>query len=85
MAKEKRRKFFKTVVQVTILSEDKPVGPNMELDQIHYAITDGDCSGDCKVVSQKQVSGKKMAMLLTEQGSDPGFFNLDENGKKLEE
>jgi hypothetical protein len=85
MTKEKNRKFYKTIIQITILSEDHPVGSGMELSAINNAITDGDCSGACELIQEKQVCAGRMAKLLVEQGSDPGFFGLDEDGKEVEE
>ena len=83
--KKTKKKYWKTVIEVTVLSEDKPVGEGLELDDIHYEITEGHCSGDIVIKSQKQVCAKTMAKLLESQGSDPGFFQLDEDGKELED
>jgi hypothetical protein len=83
--KKEKPKFFKTVIQVTILSEDEPIGADLDLHQICDEITYGDCSGISKVISTEKLCGKRAAKLLIEQGSDPEFFNLDKNGNKLED
>lgn len=54
--------------------------------QVANDIMDGDCSGKATTMVENQVvSGKRMAKLLQEQGSDPEFFQLDENGNDLED
>lgn len=78
-----KRKFYKTVVQVTVLSE----GPleNCGLEEIDYAITNGDCSGHVEEVSSTELNGKQAADALAQQASDPGFFNLTEKGEDSDE
>jgi len=76
------RKFFKTILQVEILSEDCPFDSE-NLSEVHRAITDGACSGVVTTVSQQQLTGRQMAHHLIQQDSDPEFFQLDENGKDL--
>ena len=68
------RKYYKTIIQVEVLSED-PYN-YIGLNELHYDITDGGCSGKTSVISSETLSGKQMAKALKEQGSDPGFFNL---------
>jgi hypothetical protein len=72
------KKFYRTVIEIEVLSEE-PVSFS-ELDEIHYAITQGHCSGDWIVNSQSEVTPKHMAQLLIAQGSDPEFLGLDEDG-----
>jgi predicted metal-binding protein len=76
-----KRKFYKTVYQVTVLSEE-PV--NFEsLTDIAAAITDGDCSGEYTTTSSETINGKQAADALKAQRSDPGFFMLDDDGNNL--
>ena len=78
-----KRKFYKTVLQVEVLSEDTPI--NCEnLDQVGYAITEGDCSGVVRTVSTVKMTGAQAAKALQEQGSDPEFFGLDSEGNEVE-
>lgn len=77
-------KYYRTVFYVEVLSQDNPTG-NLEIDGIAAAITGGDCSGDLKVVSVQEVTGPEMAELLVAQGSDPGFFQLDDAGRSIYE
>jgi hypothetical protein len=79
-----KRKFFRTVVTIEILSEDEPFDTD-DLGAIAGAIDSGPCSGSVKVVSVDEVDGGHMAKLLQEQASDPEFFQLDSEGNDLEE
>ena len=77
-------KFYRTVVQVEILSEEPYESSNLE--QMAEDTDTGDCSGMVTdVVRNEEVDGKKMAELLRAQGSDPGFFQIDEDGKSTED
>ena len=79
-----KRKFYRTVVQIEILSDEPYEGD--DLDTIHYDITEGDCSGKLgDVVSNEEVDGPTMAKLLLSQDSDPGFFDLTEDGEDTED
>lgn len=74
------RKFYKTVLTVTIIS-DEPY-EYYDLDHVHYDITRGDCSGEVEVESC-EITAKQAAELLIKQGSEPGFLFLDENGNEI--
>ena len=80
------RTFYRTLIHVEVLSEN-PVAFE-HLSQVAEAIYDGDCSGkwehDDEIVNQ-EVDGKIMAKLLLNQGSDPAFFQIDENGDDIED
>jgi len=76
------RKFYKTILQVEILSEE-PV-QTVDLESIHHQITEGDWSGNTEIVSQTTLNGKEAAEALLNQASDPKFFNLTENGDDAE-
>jgi hypothetical protein len=80
--RQSKRKFYKTEVKVTILSESDLGGAGglSTLGEIDFMITDGDCSGKVEVGDSQRVDGRTMAKLLREQGSDPGFFQLTEDG-----
>jgi len=73
-----KRKFYRTLVTVEVLSEE-PYCPET-LEEVARDICDGDCSGDWTHEKSIEVDGPTMAKLLIKQGSDPGFFQLDENG-----
>ncbi len=76
------RKFYKTVVQVVVLSEE-PLPEETDIDDLHYRITEGCCSGIVSRVSHEELNGKQAADALAEQFSDPSFFQLTEDGCDL--
>jgi len=84
---ENTKKYYRTVYQVEILSEEKfDNDGGMSLTDIDEAITNGDCSGRVTtIVSDEVKTGKEMVKLLKAQGSDPEFFQLDEDGNDLSE
>ena len=75
-------KYYKTVIQVTVISEGQYTNENLE--GINDDITDGPCSGAVETVSQVELTAKEAADALMEQGSDPEFFQLDEDGNPLD-
>ena len=75
------RKFYKTVLRVEVLSEDQ-LGWG-DLSDVHHAITEGNCSGSVKEVSRKELTGLQAAKELGRQGSEPGFFGLDDKGEEV--
>lgn len=77
-----KRKFYKTVVTVEVLSEE-PLECD-DLGDVNYAITQGDCSGTMNMGGSRKISAKTMAKELLKQGSAPEFFGLDEKGNDLE-
>jgi hypothetical protein len=78
------RKFYKTTVVVTVLSENEP--PEWDnLQDLHYLIDTGHHSGMVATTEEIEVSAKEMADLLMDQNSDTEFFGLDEDGNDLEE
>ena len=81
-----QRKFYRSVVQVEVLSEDPWSEESLvDLGELAYAITDGDCSGKATVsVHNEEKNGKEMAELLSAQASDPGFFMLTDDGEDSE-
>lgn len=85
-------KYWKTVVQIEILSEgDEPpfagaIGDDMpSLAVIEYQIEHGEWSGVVKVHKQEEVTPVEMAKLLLAEGSDPEFLGLKEDGSPAEE
>lgn len=81
----KKRKFYKTVVTVTVLSEDYAPNEDCDLESIAYHIRDGNWSGEVEMGKPIRLTGKQTAEELTKQGSDPGFFSLDEKGRGVRE
>lgn len=75
------RKFYRTVYTVEVLSEE-PVG-EMSLADLDYEITEGHSSGRFLSTENEEVDGKKMAELLKAQGTDPEFFQLNDEGEDI--
>lgn len=78
-----KRKFYRTVVQVEVLSEEPYDFEDLE--QVRYDITEGHCSGQVTTLPTEEVDGPAMAKLLRGQGSDPEFFELDEQGNDVDD
>lgn len=79
-----KRKFYRTVIQVEILSEEPYEGD--DLNTIASDTDTGDCSGQITDIERNQeVTGKEMVALLQKQGSDSEFFQLDAEGNDLED
>jgi len=75
-----RRKFYRQVFTVEVLSEE-PIGPDIDMADLAWEIKEGDSSGNFKMTKSEVLDGKQVADALAEQGSEPGFFMLDENGE----
>ena len=81
------RKFYRVVFQVEVLIDDEDIFDdvqNWNLESINYEITDGSCSGNFGIIQSQEVSGPEMVKLLQDQGSDPEFFSLDEDGNNID-
>jgi hypothetical protein len=76
--------FYRTVFRIEVLSEG-PLPEDISLEDVAYEIMDGDYSGNIKRVSEDEVDGPTMARLLREQGSDPEFFRLTDDGQEVED
>jgi len=73
-----KQRFYKTVLQVTILTENGPIPDNLPLDEIVRDGIDGDSSLTWNVTSSEPVTALEMYDLLLSQHSDPEFFELEE-------
>lgn len=78
------RKFYKTIIQVEVLSEDEPLQEGLSLGAIQYEITEGHHSGIIRSFKSTPMTGKQAAKALLAQGSDPGFFSLNPDGSQTE-
>lgn len=77
-----KRKFYRTTIVIEVLSEE-PYTPD-SVQQIDYDIIEGDCSGQMFAGKSFEVDGPTMAANLKAQGSDPEFFQLDDEGNDLD-
>ena len=79
-----KRKFYRTVVKIEVLSED-PLSEELTMGDLEYEITEGDCSGRIIAEAQNEVlTGKECADILIKQGSSTEFFMLEEDGKDID-
>jgi len=78
-------KVYKSVLKVEILSED-PYPEVMTLNQVAFDIVEGECSGVIEWESlNAELHGEEAVKECDKHGSDPEFFQIDENGNKIEE
>ena len=80
---ESKRKFYRTVFTVEVLSEE-PIRPDIDLVDLAYEITDGHASGRMDITEGKVLTGPQAAVALKAQGSDPEFFQLNDKGEDIE-
>jgi hypothetical protein len=73
------RKFYKTTFTFTILTEDEPVG-DVSPAEADAICDDGPGVGVFENTGHEELTPKQAADALTELGSEPGFFSLDEDG-----
>lgn len=79
-----QRKFYRTIVQIEILSET-PYS-STDLEKINDDITNGAQVGAVTVeVDSEEMNATTCVKKLKEVGSEPGFFMLDEKGNDLED
>jgi hypothetical protein len=77
-----KKKYYRTIIQVEVLSEE-PIG-DVSMSEIIHNAQDGDWSGKNTTITQdEELSGKQMAEALLDQGSDPEFFQIDEEGEEI--
>ena len=80
-----KRKFYRTLVQIEILSET-PYPSTTDLEKIQDDITNGAQVGEVSVVTDSEVMDVKTCVeRLFAIGSDPEFFSLNKHGHDTED
>jgi hypothetical protein len=80
-----KKKIYKSVLKVEILSEE-PLDDCLSLSDIDCQITNGDWSGTEEWDTHNiELVGKEAADAIIHQGSDPDFFQMDEDGNDIDE
>jgi hypothetical protein len=74
-----KRKFYKTTFKFVVLSESPTEGWTIA-DMIE-ACDSGPCVGDTEECETVVLTGKEMADALYTARSEPGFFELDDDGE----
>jgi len=76
------RKFFKTRIEVVVISRDPIEG--VTLLDIDHMIDEGDAAGNWGHVDSKELTPQEAVEALKEIGSEPDFFNMDEYGNDID-
>ena len=72
------RKFYKHTYKIVILSESPDED---DLDNIADNVNEGpDCLHTWERLQVEELTGKETADALSDAGSEPGFFMLDDQG-----
>ena len=74
-----KHKFYKTTIKFVVLSES-PMDDWSTADMIK-ACDSGPCVGDTEECETETLTGKEMADALYKARSEPGFFELDDDGE----
>jgi len=77
-----KRKFYKMVVKLTVLSE-RPFTGNERLKDLAESIDDGDDVGTYEAIENKEIDATEAVKALRSVGSEPGFFSLTEAGQDI--
>jgi hypothetical protein len=80
-----KKRFFRTEIRIEVLSEGKAPDEGWEIHEIVREFQMGDFSGEWEIVEVREISGPECAERLRAQGSEPGFFGLDDDGNPLDE
>lgn len=77
-----KKKYYKTIYTIELLTED-PMPDPVDIETIHYEMSEGRASGMFKETKVETLSGPEMAKALIAQGSDPEFLFLNEDGEDI--
>lgn len=78
------RKFYRRIFHIEVLSEEH-IPDDCDLDGIDANISAGPWSGKVTCDDEVEMDGAETAKRLIEQGSEPGFFDLTEDGEDAED
>ena len=78
------RKFYRTTITVTVLSEE-PIPSELNLQELAYEMDEGEYVGFYPTTNIEELDGKQMAEALVKAGSEPEFFQLNDNGDDLDD
>ena len=78
------RRFYRTVLTITVLSET-PIPGDMDLSDILNEADEGSYMAGGKELHQFTLSAKEAVNWLYDFGSEPIFFKLDDDGNDIEE
>lgn len=78
------RRFYKTTIALTVLSEE-PIPEGMELADMIREADEGEYVLNEEAREQSALCGGPIAAELRRAGSEPAFFGLDRDGAPLED
>jgi len=76
--------FKRTTITVEVLSNGENLA-EWSLSDIIENMDAGDLVGKWEITDDESLDGSEMAEALVEFGSEPNFFNLDEDGNDLDD
>ena len=79
-----KRKFYKTIITIEVLSESPVSETEVGISEIAYEITDGMWSGKMNFSPCQEIDAVTAAKELIAQGTDPEFFQIDADGNDME-
>lgn len=74
--------FRKTTITIEVLSDGENIRKH-SLARIVEEMDSGDLLGKWEITKEESLDGVKMAEATIEFGSDPSFFNIDDDGNWL--
>jgi len=77
------KNIHRTVYLVEVFS-DEEIPAGTPLMQVAKSIDDGDNIGRVRQVSSEPINAEEAARIMEDAGMDPGFFQMDAQGKPLE-
>jgi len=77
-----QRTFYRTRITLTVLHEE-PIPSDTSVREVWRQCIEGDYSGQDEWDIPEVLDGPTMAAAMINQGSDPEFFMLDEEGNDL--
>lgn len=78
------KKIYRTIIRYEILTEE-PIVDEVGLDDIAYQCAHGDWSGRWLPAEENgtELTGKDAVEAIKAQGSEPEFFNMDDEGNEF--
>jgi len=78
------RKFYLRTVTIQFISEE-PHPDAWSIEDAMFDAKEGDSSMQESSDNTEEVDGKRAVEILVDQGSDPGFFDLTDDGEDADE
>lgn len=76
--------IYKTTFTLIVLSE-QPLPLGVSLSDIQYETDDGEWLLQALEGNKTELSGTEAVEAIKQAGSEPGFFNMDQEGNEIEE